>query len=82
MTSAAGTPLMICRPQALILSPTRELATQTQKNITIIGENMKVVAHACIGGKSIGTLPSLNLCCSQSDISGVLEQFDLSVVGR
>lgn len=43
-----------CRPQALILSPTRELAVQTQKNIQIIGENLKVVPHACIGGKSIG----------------------------
>lgn len=41
-------------PQALILSPTRELAVQTQKNIQILGENLKVVPHACIGGKSIG----------------------------
>lgn len=45
-----------CRPQALILSPTRELAVQTTKNIQIIGENLKVVPHACIGGKSIGTI--------------------------
>lgn len=55
---------LCCRPQALILSPTRELAVQTQKNIQIIGENLKVVPHACIGGKSIGasklSLPRLS----------------------
>ena len=37
-----------------MLSPTRELATQTEKNIMAIGDKMKVVAHACIGGKSVG----------------------------
>lgn len=42
------------RPQALVLSPTRELATQTEKNIMAIGDKMKVTAHACIGGKSVG----------------------------
>lgn len=41
-------------PQALVLSPTRELATQTEKNIMAIGDKMKVTAHACIGGKSVG----------------------------
>lgn len=40
--------------QALILSPTRELAEQTQKVILTIGEYMSVKCHACIGGKSIG----------------------------
>jgi ATP-dependent RNA helicase len=40
--------------QALVLSPTRELASQTEKNIMALGEFMKVRAHCCIGGKSIG----------------------------
>ncbi len=42
------------RVQALVMSPTRELATQTEKNIMALGEFMKVRAHCCIGGKSIG----------------------------
>jgi ATP-dependent RNA helicase len=41
-------------PQALVMSPTRELASQTEKNIMALGEFMKVRAHCCIGGKSIG----------------------------
>lgn len=40
--------------QALVLSPTRELASQTEKNILALGDFCKVKAHACIGGKSIG----------------------------
>ncbi|KAL6547658.1 hypothetical protein OROHE_009363 [Orobanche hederae] len=40
--------------QALILSPTRELAAQTEKVILAIGDFMNVHAHACIGGKSVG----------------------------
>uniref|UniRef100_A0A7S3R1Q8 RNA helicase n=1 Tax=Dunaliella tertiolecta TaxID=3047 RepID=A0A7S3R1Q8_DUNTE len=40
--------------QTLILSPTRELAQQTEKVILAIGEFMNVQAHACIGGKSLG----------------------------
>ena len=40
--------------QALVLSPTRELATQTEKNILALGDFLKVKAHACIGGKSVG----------------------------
>ena len=43
-----------CRVQALVLSPTRELATQTEKNILAVGDHMNVQAHGCIGGKSIG----------------------------
>eukprot|EP00983_Pelagomonas_calceolata_P036259 1133419-Pelagomonas_calceolata.AAC.2 len=42
------------RVQTLILSPTRELAQQTEKVILAIGEFMNVQAHACIGGKSLG----------------------------
>ena len=37
-----------------VLSPTRELAEQTQKVVLAIGEYMSVKCHACIGGKSIG----------------------------
>jgi len=41
-------------PQALILSPTRELAQQIQKVVYAIGNYMSVEVHACVGGKSIG----------------------------
>ena len=40
--------------QALVLSPTRELAEQTQKVLLALGDFMNVQCHACIGGKSIG----------------------------
>lgn len=51
-----GAVLPSCRVQVLILSPTRELACQTEKVILAIGEYMNVQAHACIGGKSLGEL--------------------------
>lgn len=38
----------------LILSPTRELAQQTEKVISAVGDYLNVQAHACIGGKSLG----------------------------
>lgn len=40
--------------QALTLSPTRELAEQTEKVLLALGDFMNVQCHACIGGKSIG----------------------------
>jgi len=40
--------------QALILSPTRELAEQSRNVLRAFGDYMNVQAHACIGGKSIG----------------------------
>jgi ATP-dependent RNA helicase len=40
--------------QALTLSPIRELAEQTSRVITAIGDFMNVKSIACIGGKSIG----------------------------
>lgn len=40
--------------QALVLSPTRELAEQTQKVVLALGDFMNVQCHACIGGKSMG----------------------------
>lgn len=40
--------------QVLILSPTRELAEQTQRVICTLGDFMSVRCHACIGGKSVG----------------------------
>jgi ATP-dependent RNA helicase len=40
--------------KALILSPTPELATQTQSVILALGDYMNVQCHACIGGTSIG----------------------------
>jgi len=39
--------------QALILSPTRELAIQIQKVCLALGDFMNVQVHACIGGKSV-----------------------------
>jgi len=40
--------------QVLILSPTRELAEQTQKVMQSLGDYMNVSCHACVGGKSLG----------------------------
>jgi translation initiation factor 4A len=36
--------------QALVLAPTRELATQIQKVVTLLGDYMNCLVHACIGG--------------------------------
>jgi ATP-dependent RNA helicase len=41
-------------PQVLILSPTRELAEQTQKVVSSLGDFLNAKCHACIGGKSLG----------------------------
>ncbi|KAG2219978.1 hypothetical protein INT45_001877 [Circinella minor] len=40
--------------QVLVLSPTRELATQIQSVILALGDYMNVQCHACIGGTSVG----------------------------
>lgn len=40
--------------QVLILSPTRELAEQTAKVVTALGDFLNVQCHAAIGGKSLG----------------------------
>lgn len=40
--------------QALVLSPTRELAIQINSVIRALGDYMNVQTHACIGGKSVG----------------------------
>jgi len=39
--------------QALILAPTRELAQQIQKVVTMLGDYLGVKCHACIGGTRI-----------------------------
>lgn len=39
--------------QVLVLSPTRELATQIQKVILALGDFMNVQCHACIGGTNL-----------------------------
>eukprot|EP01059_Diplonema_ambulator_P028480 TRINITY_DN47282_c0_g1_i1.p1 TRINITY_DN47282_c0_g1~~TRINITY_DN47282_c0_g1_i1.p1 ORF type:complete len:413 (+),score=147.63 TRINITY_DN47282_c0_g1_i1:43-1239(+) len=39
--------------QVLILSPTRELAVQSQQVCMTLGDHMNVSSHACIGGKSL-----------------------------
>lgn len=40
--------------QALVLSPTRELATQIQSVVLALGDYLNIQCHACIGGTSIG----------------------------
>lgn len=40
--------------QALILSPTRELAQQIKSVVLALGDYMNVQCHACIGGTSVG----------------------------
>lgn len=39
--------------QVLVLSPTRELATQTHSNLQKLGEFSSIGSHACVGGKKI-----------------------------
>jgi ATP-dependent RNA helicase len=39
--------------QALVLSPTRELATQIKSVVLALGDYMNVQCHACIGGTSM-----------------------------
>lgn len=41
------------QPQALILSPTRELAAQTAKVASALGDYTNIKIHCCMGGKSI-----------------------------
>jgi len=40
--------------QALAISPTRELAEQSQKVLLALGDYISVQCHCCIGGRSIG----------------------------
>jgi ATP-dependent RNA helicase len=40
--------------QVMILSPTRELAEQSMRVVSSLGDYMSVKCHACIGGKSLG----------------------------
>jgi len=40
--------------QAIVLSPTRELAEQTLKVMCALGDGMSIRCHACIGGKKLG----------------------------
>jgi ATP-dependent RNA helicase len=40
--------------QAIVLSPTRELAEQSQKVMLALGDWMRVQVHVCIGGRSVG----------------------------
>lgn len=47
--------------QALVLSPTRELAIQIQDVIKSLGDYMNVKCHACTGGRAVGNdMKSLN----------------------
>jgi ATP-dependent RNA helicase len=40
-------------PQVLILSPTRELAEQSQKVCLALGDYLNVQVHCCVGGKRV-----------------------------
>ena len=44
----------IRQTQALVLSPTHELAQQIQKVMYILGNYMSLDIHCCIGGQSMG----------------------------
>ncbi|RKF61799.1 ATP-dependent RNA helicase fal1 [Erysiphe neolycopersici] len=44
----------ILETQALVLSPTRELATQIQSVTMALGDYMNVKCHACVGGTNVG----------------------------
>ncbi|PVD25743.1 hypothetical protein C0Q70_13403 [Pomacea canaliculata] len=46
--------IQVRETQALVLSPTRELAVQIQKVLLALGDYMNVQCHACIGGTNIG----------------------------
>lgn len=39
--------------QALLLAPTRELANQSHKVVCSIGDYLKVICHACVGGTKV-----------------------------
>jgi len=45
--------LNLREPQVLVLSPTRELAEQTQKVALALGDFMQVKVHCCIGGRNV-----------------------------
>lgn len=45
--------LNLREPQCLILSPTRELAEQSQKVLLALGDCMNIQVHSCIGGKTL-----------------------------
>ncbi|KAG1892210.1 P-loop containing nucleoside triphosphate hydrolase protein [Suillus subluteus] len=55
--------------QALVLSPTRELATQIQSVVLALGGHMNVQCHACIGGTPIRE-DIQKLECGQHVVSG------------
>ena len=40
--------------QAIVISPTRELAEQSRKVMMALGDYMNVKCHCCIGGRSVG----------------------------
>lgn len=48
------TDMALRETQALILSPTRELASQIQNVVLALGDYMNVQCHVCIGGTSVG----------------------------
>jgi len=45
--------LSIQKCQALLLAPTRELANQSHKVVCSIGDYLKVICHACVGGTKV-----------------------------
>lgn len=51
--SLSALDLGLREPQVLILSPTRELAEQTQKVALSLGDYLNVQVHCCTGGKSM-----------------------------
>lgn len=40
--------------QVLVLSPTREIASQAEATMKALGGHLSIQVHTCIGGKSVG----------------------------
>ena len=56
--------------QALVLSPTRELAMQSQTVIKTLGDYLNVQCYACVGGTSVGDDVKKLQCGGQQVVSG------------
>lgn len=57
------------KTQALVLSPTRELAVQINSVVTALGSYMKLHTHACTGGRQVGD-DTKKLTSGQHVVSG------------
>jgi len=72
--------LKVQKCQALVLAPTRELATQISKVVLALGDYLRIKCHACIGGNSvagdIGTLTQEGVHCVVGTPGRVLDMME------